>query len=85
MILLLRHHLCPLILKALSDKPLFPLTLRCTRVVFLLLKEFSEELVTESEVFLMHLIKIFGDESEGGEHGTRPNWMRVISMEIMRG
>ncbi|KAJ7450009.1 hypothetical protein B0H11DRAFT_2331412 [Mycena galericulata] len=36
LVLLLRLHLCPLLLKALSDRPLFPFTLRCTRVVFLL-------------------------------------------------
>ncbi|OCH93573.1 hypothetical protein OBBRIDRAFT_885401 [Obba rivulosa] len=92
LLLLLQHHLCPLLLKSLSDRPNFPLTLRATRVVFLLLKQFSLELKTEAEVFLMLLIKIVG--SEGGEaesadnihaQGTRPPWMRVLSMEIMRG
>jgi hypothetical protein len=92
---LLQHHLCPLLLKALSDRPLFPLTLRSTRVVFLLLKQFSLELKTEAEVFLMLLIKIIGDENDGAVrthesdhqhgHGARPQWMRVIAMEIMRG
>ncbi|KAF9033039.1 hypothetical protein BDZ89DRAFT_1036881 [Hymenopellis radicata] len=78
LIQLLRHHLCPLLLKALSERPVFPLTLRCTRVVFLLLKQFSVELETESEVFLMLLIKIITDEDH-------PQWMRVLAMEIMRG
>lgn len=63
---------------------MFPLTLRSTRVVFLLLKQFSEELETEAEVFLMLLIKIVGDDGDEG-HGSRPGWMRVIAMEIMRG
>ncbi|KAG6810738.1 hypothetical protein H0H92_010542 [Tricholoma furcatifolium] len=89
LILLLRHHLCPLLLKALSDRPVFPLTLRCTRVVFLLLKQFSMELTTESEVFLILLIKIFSDDGEAsGDHGAhyaRPLWMKVLAMEIMRG
>jgi Guanine nucleotide exchange factor in Golgi transport N-terminal len=90
---LLQHHLCPL-LKALSDRPIFPLTLRSTRVVFLL-KQFSLELTTEAEVFLMLLIKIIGDENDGAVrthesdpqhgHGARPQWMRVIAMEIKRG
>ncbi|KAF7329520.1 Protein MON2 [Mycena kentingensis (nom. inval.)] len=84
--LLLQLHLCPLLLKALSDRPSFPLTLRCTRVVFLLLKQFSAELETEAEIFLMLLIKIIGDEpGAGAEHEPRPTWMRVIAMEIMRG
>ena len=43
----------------------------------------------------MLLIKIIGEETDGGtgahpsdhQHGrtTRPQWMRVIAMEIMRG
>ncbi|RDB21958.1 Protein MON2 [Hypsizygus marmoreus] len=94
LILLLRHHLCPLLLKTLSDRPVFPLTLRCTRVVFLLLKQFSFELMTEAEVFLMLLIRIFAEDAEagfGGQHSDhaphppRPQWMRVLALEIMRG
>ncbi|KAG1761394.1 hypothetical protein EDD22DRAFT_847776 [Suillus occidentalis] len=41
----------------------------CTRVVFLILKQFSFELETEAE-----------DHS-----GSRPIWTRVLAMEIMRG
>ncbi|KAJ6523337.1 hypothetical protein B0H19DRAFT_1201883 [Mycena capillaripes] len=86
LVLLLQLHLCPLLLKALSDRPLFPLTLRCTRVVFLLLKQFSRELETEAEIFLTLLIKIVGeDHSEQSEQIPRPQWMRVLAMEIMRG
>ncbi|KAI0656026.1 hypothetical protein C8Q70DRAFT_922126 [Cubamyces menziesii] len=92
LLLLLQHHLCPLVHKSLSDRPSFPLTLRCTRVVFLLLKQFSLELKTESEVFLMLLIRIIGAESSDADpadspqgHQTRPLWMRVLAMEIMRG
>ncbi|KAI5120993.1 hypothetical protein M0805_000454 [Coniferiporia weirii] len=87
LLVLLQHHLCPLLLKLLSDKPLFPLTLRSTRVVFLLLKQFSSEFITEAEVFLAILIKIIGGESESGSSDgqSRPQWMRVLSMEIIRG
>ncbi|KAI0690366.1 hypothetical protein BC835DRAFT_1365030 [Cytidiella melzeri] len=97
LLLLLQHHLCPLVLKALSDRPSFPLTLRSTRVVFLLLKQFSAELSTEAEVFLMMLIKIVSadgaesvtpsqsTDSVHAPHTTRPQWMRVLAMEIMRG
>ena len=92
LLLLLQHHLCPLVHKSLSDRPNFPLTLRSTRVVFLLLKQFSSELKTESEVFLMLLIKIIGAESSDADpseasqgHTVRPLWMRVLAMEIMRG
>ncbi|KAJ7664366.1 hypothetical protein DFH06DRAFT_322458 [Mycena polygramma] len=86
LVLLLKLHLCPLLLKALSDRPIFPLTLRCTRVVFLLLKQFARELETEAEIFLTLLIKIIGeDHSEQSEQAPRPQWMRVLAMEIMRG
>ncbi|KAJ2924060.1 hypothetical protein H1R20_g13035, partial [Candolleomyces eurysporus] len=79
-----------------SDRPIFPLILRCTRVIFLLLKQFSAELSTEAEVFLMLLIRIITEDGSGEAgvseahfhhhvHGARPAWMRVISMEIMRG
>ncbi|KAG9017683.1 hypothetical protein FRB90_000273 [Tulasnella sp. 427] len=84
-LLLLRHHLCPMLLKSLSDRPLFPLTLRSTRVVFLLLKQFCRELETEAEVFLMLLVKIISGDGEGEGSGARPGWMRVLAMEIMRG
>ncbi|KAL5513923.1 hypothetical protein ACEPAG_2684 [Sanghuangporus baumii] len=87
LLVLLQHHLCPLLLKLMSDRPLFPLTLRATRVVFILLKQFSTEFITESEVFLSLLIKIIGGESESGssEGSSRPLWMRVLAMEIIRG
>jgi len=45
----------------------------------LLLKQFSAELVTEAEVFLTLLIKVVGGEDAG------PHWMRVLSLEIVRG
>ena len=80
--MLLNHHLCPLLLRTLSEKPVFPLTLRSTRVVFLLLKQFSKELTSEVEVFLALLIKVIGGEidtstgayaSETGQaHASRP-------------
>ncbi|KAI9435094.1 hypothetical protein H4582DRAFT_1817945 [Lactarius indigo] len=83
LLLLLRHHLSPLLLKTLSERSTFPLTLRGTRVVYLLLKQFSSDLSTEAEVFLMLLIKIVAGEVEAAE--ARPGWMKVLAMEIMRG
>jgi hypothetical protein len=88
LLMLLQHHLCPLILKSLSDRHVFPLTLRCTRVVFLILKQFSFELETEAEVFLMLLIRMISEDPDptNSDHsGSRPIWTRVLAMEIMRG
>lgn len=86
MVLLLHHHLSPLLLKSLSEKPTFPLTLRSTRVVFILLKHFSRELETESEVFAMMLIKmVSGEETHTMDGSRRPHWMRVLAAEVIRG
>ncbi|KAG0703368.1 hypothetical protein DFH29DRAFT_444151 [Suillus ampliporus] len=64
------------------------MTLRCTRVVFLILKQFSFELETEAEVLLMLLIRMISEESDTAnpDHsGSRPVWTRVLAMETMRG
>ena len=83
LLILLQHHLFPLLLKTLSERSAFPLALRGTRVVFLLLKQFSSKLETEAEVILTLLIKLISGETDAGE--PRPGWMRVLAMEIMRG
>ena len=57
--------------------------------MFLLLKQFSIELETEAEVFLMLLIKIIAEEPDIADHNgsyvSKPQWMRVLAMEILRG
>ncbi|KAI0266284.1 hypothetical protein BGY98DRAFT_1191486 [Russula aff. rugulosa BPL654] len=53
-LLLLQHHLFALLLKALSERSTFPLAPRGTRVVLLLLKQFSSELEAEAEVILTY-------------------------------
>ena len=65
----------------LSKCPAFPLALRSTRVVFLVLKQFSSKLETAAEVILMVLMKLISGETDAGE--PRPGWMRVCAMEIM--
>jgi Guanine nucleotide exchange factor in Golgi transport N-terminal len=83
LLLLLQHYLFPLLLKTLSEHSAFPLALRGTRIVLLLLKQFSFELKTEAEVIPTLLIKVIIGETDAGE--SRPGWMRVLVMEIMRG
>ena len=51
--------------------------------MFILLKQFSLELVTEAEVFLMLLVKIVSGEHDS--NGPRPPWMRVLAVEVIRG
>lgn len=106
LLLVLRAHLCPLLVRFLSSPPpaypgghaqaafSFPLTLRVTRVVFLLLKQFSDLLPLESEGFLCMFVRVIspGDKGDGeGGHpagpgaGSSPLWMRVLALEIFRG
>lgn len=70
------------------------MTLRLTRVVFLLLKQFSDLLTLEAEVFLTMFVRVIGPgdkgEGEGGHPsgpaaGNSPLWMRVLALEIFRG
>ncbi|KAI0276218.1 hypothetical protein BGY98DRAFT_935195 [Russula aff. rugulosa BPL654] len=68
-------------LKPLSKRSAFPLALCSTRIVFLLLKQFSSELKTETEVSLTPPIKLIICETPGG---PRSGWMMMLSMEIMR-
>lgn len=105
---MLRAHLCPLLIRFLSSPPQstltssttfaysFPLTLRLTRVVFLLLKQFSDLLTLESEIFLTMFVRVVGPgergEGEGGHPAgpaaagqNSPLWMRVLALEIFRG
>ncbi|KAL8279821.1 hypothetical protein RQP46_007671 [Phenoliferia psychrophenolica] len=103
LLLVLRAHLCPLLIRFLSSPPTtpasnghfsFPLTLRLTRVVFLLLKQFSDLLPLEAEVFLSMFVRVIGPgdrgDGEGGHPagpgvGSTPLWMRVLALEIFRG
>ncbi|GAA99507.1 uncharacterized protein L969DRAFT_86766 [Mixia osmundae IAM 14324] len=54
----LRTTLSPLLITALAEKPTFSASLRLMRVIFLLLKQFNDDLVDESEVFLSMFVRI---------------------------
>ncbi|KAI8376178.1 uncharacterized protein BYT42DRAFT_573702 [Radiomyces spectabilis] len=77
LIFLLRERVCPLILKIFSEKHEFPQTMRLTRVVYILIKQFNEILITECEIFLSMFVKVLEPEN--------PLWQRVLAMEIFRG
>ncbi|EJU01163.1 hypothetical protein DACRYDRAFT_22928 [Dacryopinax primogenitus] len=81
---LLERQLCPFLLKALSDRPHFPLMLRSVRVVFLFLRQFTRDLSAEAEVFLSVLTKSISGDNINGEK-ERPTWVRVLSAEVLRG
>jgi hypothetical protein len=56
----------------LSERSAFPLSLRGTRVVFLLLKRFSSKLETEAQVILTPLLRLIIGETDAGE--PQPGW-----------
>jgi hypothetical protein len=82
LLLLLQRHLFPLLLKTLPERSAFPLALCGTHVAFLLLEQFSE-LEAEAKDILTLLIRLIIGETDAGE--PQPRWMRVLTMEIMRG
>lgn len=63
-------------IKNFSEKNDFPQTMRLTRVVSILVKQFSDILVMECEIFLSMLVKILEPEN--------PLWLRVLTMEIFK-
>ncbi|KAE8231547.1 hypothetical protein CF326_g3433 [Tilletia indica] len=91
LLLVLRQSTCPLLIKALSEKPVFPTSLRLMRVLFLLLRQFSTELVLEVEILMNIMIKTIqplqapGIPEEGNESGPlTPPWQRILVMEVIR-
>jgi hypothetical protein len=48
-----------------------------------LLKQLTSKLETKAEVILTLVIKLIHDDTDAGE--PRPEWMRVLAMEIMCG
>lgn len=67
--------------QTLSELFAFPVALRGTRVIFLLLEQLSSELMTEADVTLTPLIELLIGETDAGK--PRPGWMRVLAMKIM--
>ncbi|WVF67919.1 hypothetical protein IAT40_002681 [Kwoniella sp. CBS 6097] len=87
LLFLLQHSLDPLLLKLLAEKPTFPIALRVCRLIFLLIRSFTDQLPKEVEAYLLTLIKLgMGDiEEEGGKREASPPWLRVLALEILRG
>ncbi|KAI9277773.1 hypothetical protein BY458DRAFT_504032 [Sporodiniella umbellata] len=71
---ILKERVCPMFIRNFSEKNEFPQTMRLTRVVDILIKQFSDILVMECEVFLSMFVKILEPEN--------PLWLRVLAMEV---
>ncbi|EER23470.1 HEAT repeat containing protein [Coccidioides posadasii C735 delta SOWgp] len=74
---ILRYRLMPLIVRILSERQSFPVTVRVSRILLLLLRSHLRLLAAESEVALSLLIHLLDTDAS-------PPWKRAISMEIFR-
>jgi hypothetical protein len=88
----LRQSTCPLLIKAFNEQASFPTTLRLMRLLFVLLRQFSSELIVEVEILMSILIKCIACPSRktsGTANGrssieNAPPWQRVLAMEATR-
>ena len=76
LVYVLRSAVCPLLLKALTDPPPFSEYVRVIRLVRLLLREFSEEVVLEIEMLLRALLKTMNDR--------HIYWQNILAWETVR-
>ncbi|KAF2463144.1 uncharacterized protein BDR25DRAFT_273470 [Lindgomyces ingoldianus] len=74
----LRTLLMPMIIRSLSDRHSFPITLRTFRILFLLIRNHSAIMPSECEIALGLLNHMLDPEAS-------PLWKRALCLEIFRG
>ncbi|EST06476.2 Mon2 [Kalmanozyma brasiliensis GHG001] len=87
LLFLLRSKVCPLLIKSLSEPPAFPIHLRLMRLLFLLLRQFSSDLVLEVEILLSILLRTVNPSSQetAAHGGSQPLlWQQVLALEVLR-
>ncbi|TKY90768.1 hypothetical protein EX895_000766 [Sporisorium graminicola] len=87
LLFLLRSKVCPLLIKSLSEAPAFPIHLRLMRLLFLLLRQFSSDLVLEVEILLSILLRTVNPSAQelASHGGSQPLlWQKVLALEVLR-
>ncbi|MCO5585402.1 hypothetical protein L7F22_039335 [Adiantum nelumboides] len=96
LLLCLRQSTCPLLIKAFNEQPSFPTTLRLIRLLFVLLRQFSGELVVEVEILMSILLRFISQPSDSNRRISSsseavassqehiPPWQRVLAIEATR-
>ncbi|SPO21135.1 related to MON2 - peripheral membrane protein with a role in endocytosis and vacuole integrity [Ustilago trichophora] len=87
LLFLLRSKVCPLLIKSLSEPPAFPIHLRLMRLLFLLLRQFSADLVLEVEILLSILLRTINPSAQelAAHGGSQPLlWQQVLALEVLR-
>lgn len=74
---IVRANVMPFVTQALSERPSFPVTLRCVRVVNLILTRHFTEFTEESEIVL-------GLLTHGLEADSSQSWKRSLYLEVLR-
>ncbi|KAJ3413434.1 hypothetical protein HDV05_008075, partial [Chytridiales sp. JEL 0842] len=77
LLVLLKEHLCPIVIKSFSDKNDYALSVRLMRIIHIIVKHFSNDLMMECEIFLSMFVKLL--EADGG-----PLWQRVLVVEVIK-
>ncbi|PWY98795.1 hypothetical protein BCV70DRAFT_232833 [Testicularia cyperi] len=84
---LLRSKTCPLLIKTLSEPPAFPVYLRLMRILFLLLRQFSADLVLEVEILMSILLRSVSPTAQdlAAHGGSAPSvWQQVLALEVVK-
>lgn len=87
LLFLLRSKVCPLLIKSLSEPPAFPIHLRLMRLLFLLLRQFSSDLILEVEILLSILLRTINPSAQelAAHGGSQPLlWQQVLALEVLR-
>ena len=74
---IVRANVMPFVTQSLSERPNFPVTLRCARVVNLILTRHFAEFAEESEIVL-------GLLTHGLEADSSQSWKRSLYLEVLR-
>ena len=79
---IIKHHVCPLVIKSLRSQVNFPLMIRLMRLVALLVVEFHELLATECEIFITLLIRMIPRPGDSSLTVT-PWWHCALTLEVL--
>ena len=74
--MLLKDHVCPLLVRSFKLKAEFPLLVRLNRLMLVFVRNFTGLLVAEAEVFLSRLVRVLETESLP--------WLQTMQLEVLR-
>jgi hypothetical protein len=96
LLFLLQHKLHPLIIRLQTEKPSFPVALRICRLIYVLIRHYSDKMSAEVEMYITSLIRmgvgeLADDEKKEKDGKKEPKrdgvapYLHVLALEILRG